>query len=97
MFTIEIWKLFFVLFFTGLRGNSINVKSVFKLHRLLEEPQNFPALMWVDLRNNYGINTIPGQLVQLLMERRKAHHPLTMTADENSSISVKDAINGNVV
>ena len=97
MFTIEIWKLFFVLFFTGLRGNSINVKSVFKLHRLLEEPQNFPALMWVDLRNNYGINTIPGQLVQLLMERRKTHYPLTMTADENSSISVQDAINGNVV
>ena len=97
MFTIEICKVFvFVLFFTGLRGNSINVKSVFKLHRLLEEPQNFPALMWVDLRNNYGINTIPGQFVQLLMERRKTHHPST-TADEKASISVQDAINGRVV
>lgn len=67
------------------------------LHRLLEEPQNFPALMWVDLRNNYGINTIPGQFVQLLMERRKTRHPLTKTADDNASISVQDAINGKVV
>lgn len=73
------------------------MKSVYKLHRLLEEPQNFPALMWVDLRNNYRINTIPGQFVQLLMERRKTHRPLTKTADENASISVQDAINGKVV
>jgi len=73
------------------------VKSVYKLHHLLEEPQNFPALMWVDLRNNYRINTIPGQLVQLLMERRKKHRPSTKKADENAFISVQDAINGNVV
>lgn len=54
--------------------------------------------MWVDLRNNYGINIIPGQFVQLLMERRKTHHrPLEKTADENASISVQDAINGKVV
>lgn len=86
-----------VLFFTGLRGNSLNVKSVYKLHRLLEEPQNFPTLMWVDFRNNNGINTIPGQFVQLLIERRKAHSALKKTVDENASISVQDAINGKVV
>lgn len=74
------------------------MKSVYKLCHLLEEPQNFPKLMWVDLRNNYGINIIPGQFVQLLMERRKTHHrPLEKTADENASISVQDAINGRVV
>lgn len=53
--------------------------------------------MWVDFRNNNGINTIPGQFVQLLMERRKQHRALRKTEDEKESISVQDAMNGKVV
>lgn len=82
-------------FFTGLRGNKLNIKSVHKFHSLLEEPQNFPSLMWVDFRNNNGINTIPGQFVQLLMERK--HRALKQTEGEKESISVQDAMNGKVV
>ena len=63
----------------------------------MKVPQNFPSLMWVDFRNNNGINTIPGQFVQLLMERRKQHRALRKTEDEKESISVQDAMNGKVV
>ena len=72
--------------------------SVLKLNYLLEEPQNFPLLMWVDFRNNNGINTIPGQLVRRLMERReKRRDTKRQTEDEKESISVQDAMNGKVV
>ncbi|KAL9984375.1 hypothetical protein ACROYT_G006661 [Oculina patagonica] len=85
------------LCFLGLRGNKLNIKSVHKLHYLLEEAQNFPSLMWVDFRNNNGINTIPGQFVQLLMGRREKHRALPKSEGEKESISVQDAMNGKVV
>lgn len=84
-------------FFTGLRGNKLDIKAVQKLHSFLEEPQNFPTLVWVDFRNNNGINTIPGAFAQLLMERRIKHRALKQTDDEKSSFSVQDAMNGKVV
>ena len=85
------------VFAAGLRGNKIDTKVVYKLHTLLEEPENFPTLLWVDLRNNDGIITLPGQFVQLLMERRKKTNALKNTEDEKSSVSVQDAMNGKVV
>ena len=81
----------------GLRGNKLDMKAVHKFHSLLEQPQNFPTLVWLDFRNNIGINTIPGELVQLFMQRRTNHRGSKETADEKSAISIQDAINGKVV
>ena len=54
--------------------------------------------MWVDFRNNSGINTIPGQLVRRFMERREKRRAMKrQTEDEKESISVQDAMNGKVV
>ena len=85
---------FFIL---GLRGNKLDMKTVYKIHSLLEQPENFPSLVWLDFRNNIGINTIPGELVKLFMQRRTKHRDSKETADEKSAISIQDAINGKVV
>lgn len=84
-------------FFLGLRGNQIDMKLVLKLLTLLKDPKYFPNLLWVDLRNNNGIITIPSQFVQLLMERRTQLIALKDTDEKKKSISVQDAINGKVV
>lgn len=84
-------------FFLGLRGNQIDMKLVLKLLTLLKDPKYFPNLLWVDLRNNNGIITIPSQFVQLLMERRTQLIALKDTNEKKKSISVQDAINGKVV
>ncbi|KAM7425784.1 Leucine rich repeat containing 75B [Porites harrisoni] len=85
------------LLFLGLRGNKLDNRVVFKLHKLLEEPDNFPALVWTDFRNNKGIITIPGAFVQLLMQRRLTFNAeKEETPDERVAISVQDAMNGKV-
>ncbi|KAM7439957.1 Leucine rich repeat containing 75A [Porites harrisoni] len=85
------------LLFLGLRGNKLDNRVVFKLHKLLEEPGNFPALVWTDFRNNKGIITIPGAFVQLLMQRRLTFNAeKEETPDERVAISVQDAMNGKV-
>lgn len=84
-------------FFLGLRGNQIDMKLVLKLLTLLKDPKYFPNLLWVDLRNNNGIITIPSQFVQLLMERRTQLIALKDTDEKKKSISVQDAINGKIV
>lgn len=82
-----------------MRGNKIDTKAVHKLHMLLTEPEKFPALVWVDFRNNKGITTVPGEFVQLFTQRRTKHQASKETDEERekSVISVQDAINGNVV
>lgn len=89
--------IFHFYFFLGLRGNQIDMKLVLKLLTLLKDPKYFPNLLWVDLRNNNGIITIPSQFVQLLMERRTQLIALKDTNEKKKSISVQDAINGKVV
>jgi len=84
----------FIQTFSGFRGNKLDMESVHKLHRLLKHPENFPYLVWVDFRNNKGITTIPGDLVQLLRQRREKHRDLNGAVDETSIISVQDAITG---
>ncbi|CAH3014174.1 unnamed protein product [Porites evermanni] len=82
---------------SGLRGNKLDNRVVFKLHKLLEEPDNFPALVWTDVRNNKGIITISGAFVQLLMQRRLTFNAEKAdTPDERVGISVQDAMNGKV-
>lgn len=81
----------------GLRGNKLDMKAVHKFHSLLEQPGNFSTLVWLDFRNNIGINTIPGELVQLFMQRRTKHRGSKETTDEKSALSIQDAINGKVV
>ena len=86
-----------LFFYLGLRGNKLDNRVVFKLHKLLEEPGNFPALVWTDFRNNKGIITIPGAFVQLLMQRRLTFNAeKEETPDERVAISVQDAMNGKV-
>ena len=80
-----------------MRGNKLDNRVVFKLHKLLEEPDNFPALVWIDFRNNKGIITIPGAFVHLLMQRRLPFNAeKEETPDERVAISVQDAMNGKV-
>ena len=83
--------------FSGLRGNKLDIKAVIKLQSLLEEPENFRALVWADFRNNKGIITVPGEFVQLLTRGRTKHQASEETTDEKLGISVQDAINGKVV
>ena len=73
------------------------MKAVYKLHSLLEEPENFPTLVWADFRNNKGIITIPGAFVQLFMQRRTNYQATKETSDKKLAISVQDAMNGKVV
>lgn len=82
------------LHYLGFRGNKLDMESVHKLHSLLKNPENFPYLVWVDFRNNKGITTIPGDLVQLLRQRREKHRDLNGAVDETSIFSVQDAITG---
>lgn len=84
----------FIQTFSGFRGNKLDMESVHKLHSLLKHPENFPYLVWVDFRNNKGITTIPGDLVQLLRQRREKHRDLNEAVDETSIISMQDAITG---
>lgn len=83
----------FIQTFSGFRGNKLDMGSVHKLHSLLRHPENFPYLVWVDFRNNKGITTIPGDLVQLLRQRREKNRGLN-GADETSIINVQDTITG---
>ncbi|XP_068743149.1 uncharacterized protein [Montipora capricornis] len=85
------------LHYLGVRGNKLDTVAVHMLHTLLERSENFPSLMWVDFRNNKGIITISGDLVNLLMQRRTKYRGLNGPDDRKSIISIQDAINGRLV
>lgn len=82
---------------SGLRGNKLDMRSVYNLLNILEQSEHFPTLVWVDFRNNKGINTIPGELVQRFTKRRTRQQGSNEDAIGKTVFSVQDAINGRVV
>ena len=72
------------------------MKAVHKLLSLLEDPENFQTLLWVDFRNNKEINTIPGKFVDLLAKRKERNSSMRKASDEEIRLAVKDAIRGKI-
>ena len=53
----------------GLRGNRLDYSCVEFLDQLMQKPERFPKLFWVDMRNNVDIHTYPKSLLEAFKER----------------------------